>query len=145
MYGRCERGDDRGDAVWMLVVLASLIAVIGLVSEAGQILSVKREAERVSFEAARAGAVEVSLNSLYRGDEPYLDRDAAEAEASSWVSSRGFTPTIDFHEGDPNPRVIEVTVTKQHTFLWGIFGTGATIEASSRAVAADGASAAGAG
>jgi len=124
----------------MLLIMGSLILIVGLVFEAGNLLSAKREAERVAFESARAGAAEVSLESLYRGESPALAPTEARASATTWAQDRDFDVLVNLEEND---RVIEVTITRSHPFLWGFFGGPATIEASSRAIAADGAAAAG--
>ena len=137
-------GDAGDSAVMMLVALGGLILVIGLVFEAGQMLAVQREAKRVAFEASRAGAVEVSLGSLYRDDAPKLDRAEAERAATTWATSRGFTATVSFpSEDNLEDRVIEVTIVHQHQFVWSQFGPGVTIDVSARSLAADGASAGG--
>lgn len=138
------RGDSGESAVVILIALTSLILVVGLVFEAGQLLAVQREARRVAHESSRAGAAEVSLASLYRGDAPKLDRAEAEQAATAWARVRGFTATVDFPSEDHlDGRVIEVTITHEHRFAWSSLGSGADIEVSARSLAADGASAGG--
>ncbi|MFD0555649.1 putative Flp pilus-assembly TadE/G-like protein [Stackebrandtia endophytica] len=113
---------DAGYAAPFIVVLAiALIAVVGLVWDAGRALSDRTEAATIAQAAARAGVNQLDLTD-YRtdGTQPRIDPAAAETAALAWITSNGLTGTAT-----ATPESITVTVTVETSpQLLSIIGVG---------------------
>jgi Flp pilus assembly protein TadG len=100
-----QAGHDAGYATALvLVMFAALIAVLGLVVDAGGAAAADARAQTAAAEAARAGATEIDLDFLRTNNVIRLDPAAAQAAASAWLSATG-------HTGTASATVAEVTVT----------------------------------
>lgn len=98
-------GRDAGYATALvLVMFAALIAVLGLVVDAGGAAAADARAQTAAAEAARAGASEIDLDFLRANNVIRLDPAAAQAAASAWLGATG-------HTGTASATVAEVTVT----------------------------------
>lgn len=98
-------GRDAGYATALvLVMFAALIAVLGLVVDAGGAAAAKARAQTAAAEAARAGASEIDLDFLRTNGIIRLDPAAAQAAAGAWLAATG-------HTGTTSATIAEVTVT----------------------------------
>ncbi|MEU5874226.1 pilus assembly protein TadG-related protein [Glycomyces sp. NPDC047369] len=100
----------RASAGWatgvVVVMLFALVAVLGLVADAGLTVAAKARAQTAAAEAARAGAAELDVEFLRTNGIIRLDPAAAQAAASAWLGATG-------HSGTASATVAEVTVTIQ--------------------------------
>ncbi|MEU6246101.1 pilus assembly protein TadG-related protein [Glycomyces sp. NPDC047010] len=104
-----RRRRDAGYATALvLVMFAALIAVLGLVVDAGGAAAAKARAQTAAAEAARAGAAELDLDFLRDTNIIRLDPAAAQAAAGAWLAATGLT-------GTATATVAEVTVTVEAT------------------------------
>ncbi len=111
--------DERGQATAMWAILALAMLVLGgLVYDGGQILATRRDASNLARQSARAGAQELSEQSLREG-EPALDPIAADRAVRDYLARRNLTPvTVQV-----DTTTVTVTVTlHQPILLLGIVG-----------------------
>jgi Flp pilus assembly protein TadG len=102
-----RRRRDAGYATaFVIVMAAALLAVLGLVVDAGSAAAAKARAQTAAAEAARAGAAELDLDFLRTNGLLRLDPAAAQSAARAWLSAAG-------HTGTATATVAEVTVTIQ--------------------------------
>lgn len=87
-------GGDTGQVTAFVVVLSvTLVAVAGLVLDAGLALSAKVQALDVAQSAARAGAQQLDLYAYRTGGPAQLDPSRAAAAARGWLASAGMSGT----------------------------------------------------
>ena len=121
MTGPATPGRDReagSVTAFVLVFSFALIVLAGLVFDGGMGLSAKRRALNVAEQAARAGAQEISIDSV-RGSGPIeLDPAAAGQAASGFLGQAGYAGSVRV---DGNQ--VEVTVTwSRTTSILGLVG-----------------------
>lgn len=85
---------DRGSVTPFIAILASaLIAVAGLVLDAGLALTAKVRATTIAQAAARTGATQLDLATYRASGEAVIDPGRAETAALDWVRRAGYTGT----------------------------------------------------
>ena len=100
---------DEGAATLFVVVLtAALLAMAGLVVDGGYALAARQQAAAAAEEAARAGADELSRDSVRAGGPLRVDPAAATAAVSRYLGARG-------QEGQASIAGDAVTVTVRVT------------------------------
>ena len=98
---------DRGSLTLMLcVLLAVLLAFIGLVIDGGRQLDAKENAYAIAQEAARAGAGIVNTSTAYKSGTYQVDMPRALAAAHAYLANAGYSGSVS-GTGD----TIRVTVT----------------------------------
>lgn len=123
---RAPRGDERGAiSLFVAVAAASLILIVGLVVDGGGKLRALNHAEASAQEAARTGAQAVNAGMAISGGGIRLDKNAAQAAASKYLSQAGVSGTV----GWADDRTIVVSVTEHYSpvFLpgsWSVTGHG---------------------
>jgi hypothetical protein len=134
-FGRLRwmRVDDRGQVTGFAVVMVTaMIAVSGLVLDAGLVVAAKVHAVGVAQSAARAGAQAVDLDLYRRTGEVRLDVARATAAAQDWLGRSGATGTVT---ATPQQVRVEVTATTD-TQLLSLVGVGSlTVHATATATA----------
>ncbi|WP_025620174.1 pilus assembly protein TadG-related protein [Salinispora cortesiana] len=125
-------GRDSGQVTPFVVLLAvALLAVAGLVLDAGLAISAKVQALDTAQAAARAGAQQLDLYAYRTRGVTQLDTTRAASTARSWLASAGV-------DGDVSATATTVTVTvrrSSHTQLLQIVGV-QTLNMSASATAA---------
>ncbi len=102
-------GGDAGQVTPFVVLLSVvLVAVAGLVLDAGLAISAKVQALDVAQSAARAGAQQLDLYAYRTQGVTRLDSGRAAATARSWLASAGMS-------GDASATATTVTVTVRRT------------------------------
>ncbi|GAA4466311.1 pilus assembly protein TadG-related protein [Phytohabitans houttuyneae] len=91
-----------------VLITIALLAVAGLVLDAGLALSEKVRALDIAQAAARAGAQELDLYKYRTSNVAELDPDRAASAARAWLTSAGV-------EGEATATVTTVTVTVRRT------------------------------
>jgi len=87
-------GGDSGQVTAFVIVLSvTLVAVAGLVLDAGLALAAKVQALDVAQAAARAGAQELDLYAYRTGETARLNPERAAATARGWLTSAGMDGT----------------------------------------------------
>jgi Flp pilus assembly protein TadG len=106
----CERaGGDAGQVTPFAVLMTiALLAVAGLVLDAGLALSEKVRAQDIAQAAARAGAQELDLYKYRTSNLAELDPARAASAAQAWLASAGV-------EGEATATTTTVTVTVRRT------------------------------
>ncbi len=100
---------DAGQVTPFVVLLSvALLAVAGLVLDAGIAISTKVQALDVAQSAARAGAQQLDLYAYRTRGITQLDPSRAASTARSWLASAGVT-------GDASATATTVTVTVRRT------------------------------
>lgn len=85
---------DRGSATAFVAILAvALMAVAGLVLDAGLALSAKAQAMDAAQSAARAGANQLDLTIYRNTSTPVILPAAAQTAASQWLAAVGINGT----------------------------------------------------
>ena len=106
---RDRAGDDAGQVTpFAVLMIVALLAVAGLVLDAGLALSEKVRALDIAQAAARAGAQELDLYKYRTTNVAELDPARAAAAARAWLSSAGA-------QGEANATTTTVTVTVRRT------------------------------
>jgi len=106
---RQRTGGDAGQVTPFAVLMTiALLAVAGLVLDAGLALSEKVRALDIAQAAARAGAQELDLYMYRTSNVAELDPDRAASAARAWLTSARV-------EGDATATVTTVTVTVRRT------------------------------
>lgn len=115
---RRTRADSGRVAAFTVVLTAAVLAVAGLVLDAGLALAGQTRAYNIATDAARTGAQQLDL-ALYRGSgQTRLDPTAAQAAATTRLEQVGADGTAS-----ATPTTVTVTVTTtQPTQLLAIFG-----------------------
>lgn len=110
---------DGGQVTAFTVVMTgALIALTGLVLDAGLAVATKTHAVGVAQSAARAGAMEIDLAHLRTTGEIRLDPRRARAAASDWLTRSGVPGTVT-----ATAEEVTVTVTTaRRTQLLGLVG-----------------------
>ena len=102
-------GSDAGQVTPFVVLLSvALLAVAGLVLDAGLAISSKVQALDIAQSAARAGAQQLDLYAYRTTGVTRLDTGRAASAARSWLASAGVT-------GDASATATTVTVTVRRT------------------------------
>lgn len=111
--------DESGQAtaMWAVLVLA-MLALGGLVYDGGQILTARRDASNAARQAARAGAQELSEQSLRAGGA-VLDPVAADRAVREYLARQEMAPDSVVVTG--TTVTVTVTVTRP-ALLLGIVG-----------------------
>ena len=128
-----RRLDDRGQVTgFAIVMVTAMIAVSGLVLDAGLAVAAKVHAVGVAQSAARAGAQAVDLDLYRRTGEVRLDVGRATAAAQGWLVRSGATGTVT---ATPQQVRVEVAATTD-TQLLSLVGVGSlTVHATATATA----------
>ncbi len=128
----CERGSI---TPFIIILLPTMIGLAGFAYDAGMVFAARREANNVAAAAARAGANDIDVPSLYAGD-PIL-ASTAPATAAAFAAGEGW--------GGASARLIsdtEVEVSVQGTvdmILLEVIGVGTqTVRATATAEMNDG-------
>ncbi|OJF13142.1 pilus assembly protein TadG-related protein [Couchioplanes caeruleus] len=103
--GRADAGEVTPFAVLLSVVM---VAVAGLVLDAGLALSAKVQALDIAQSAARAGAQQLDLNAYRTRGVAQLDPAGAASAAQAWLASAGV-------QGDASATATTVTVNIRRT------------------------------
>jgi Flp pilus assembly protein TadG len=135
--GRPRRLVDESGAVspFILLLIPALAGLAGLAYDAGMMFAEKREAYNVAAAAARAGANDIDVPSLYAGD-PVLAPTAV-GTASAFAAGQGLNVVSARRLSDTE---IEITVDQQVEMkIWGIAGIGTqTVQATATSEISDG-------
>lgn len=119
--------DDSGAILpFYVILLSALVALAGVAFDAGMLLTAQREAYNIASSAARDGANDIDIDSIYQS-RPVLADSAAGTAAESVVRQGGTPAGIT-----ANLRTIEVRVDREVEMVFlGIIGI------NSRTVTAD--------
>lgn len=114
--------DRQGGSITLPIVILTpaLLLVAGLVIDGGNALTARQRAANEAESAARAGAAEVSIDAIRRGDFT-IDQAAAERAALAFVAATGDVAGA----GDVTTTARTVTVTVHATstsYLLGVIG-----------------------
>ncbi len=127
-------GGDAGEVTPFVVLLSVvLVAVAGLVLDAGLAISAKVQALDVAQSAARAGAQQLDLHAYRTQGITRLDTGRAASAARSWLTSAGVS-------GDASATATTVTVSVYRTSrtqilrLVGVRGLSVSASATATAV-----------
>jgi Flp pilus assembly protein TadG len=98
MVGRrarnCSGEGERGQSlVWFAMLLPALLAILGLVVDAGLALEARRDLQNVADRAARAGAMQIDESSLLNGVGVRLDPARATEAAGQYAAGAGVSVT----------------------------------------------------
>ncbi len=86
---------DRGSITGFIAVIAlSLIMVVGMVYDGGQVIAAQAAARSAADKAARAGAQEIDLATLRATGETTLNRHQAEIAALDYLDRVGVSGTV---------------------------------------------------
>jgi len=128
---RRRTGDDAGQVTPFVVILViALLALAGLVLDAGLALSAKVQALDAAQAAARAGAQELDLNIYRTTGQARLNPTAATNAAQAWLAAAAL-------DGTASATTTDVTVTvyrTQRTQLLHLIGV-STLNVSATATA----------
>ncbi len=134
--------DRGGITVHLAVCVVPLLAIVGLVVDAGGRLNAVEAADAAAMEAARAGAQAIDAGQAITGQAVVVDPEAARAAAQAYLRSTGLsgrvavsgdrrTLTVTVHTSYPTrflPVVgigsLPVTGHGQATLLHGVTGPG---------------------
>lgn len=106
---RERTGDDSGQVTaFAVLMIVALLAVAGMVLDAGLALTQKVRALDIAQAAARAGAQELDLYQYRTNNVAVLDPARAASAARAWLSSAGAT-------GEATATTTTVTVTVRRT------------------------------
>lgn len=108
---RGRRGARAGQAlVWVVLMTPFFLAIVGLAIDGGLVFAARRELQNAADAAARAGAVEIDLDTLRAtdGSSVVLDTRVATTAAAGYVSG----PGIDGASVGASPGGITVSVRR---------------------------------
>jgi Flp pilus assembly protein TadG len=113
----------------VVILLPALVVLAGVAFDAGMLLTARREAYNIASSAARAGANDIEIDSIYKS-RPVLSPTAPDT-ARAEVAAQGATPVAV----SATERTIEVEVRQQVDMIFlGIIGIDSrTIEATATA------------
>lgn len=113
---RARTGDDAGQVTAFVTILAvALLAVAGLVLDAGTALSAKTDALDQAQAAARVGAQQLDLTAWRTHNQIKLDPTRAATAAKGWLTTNHLT-------GQVTASTSTVTVTVHHTTSTQLLG-----------------------
>jgi len=123
---RLRGAGEQGQATAFVVVFAgALMALAGLVWDAGNLLAARREALDLAEQAARAGAQGIDLEAIRAGEGLRLDPDLASELADDYLDANASTGSVAVAE---DRVTVTVTVEEPLLFLAGsertVAGTG---------------------
>lgn len=141
-----SRNNDEGFAtLFVVIVAAALMLVIGLVVDGGAVVSARAEALDEATAAGRAAAQMIDADALLRDNTVVLNPEAAQKAAQSYIASTGDKATVHVdHEvpgaaaaGAPTPGTsVTVAVTRvvktQFLFMVGFDTITQTVTATVR-------------
>jgi len=103
-------GDESGQAIVLVAVLmAGLVAVVGLVTDGGLVFSQRRDLQNVADAAALAGAMQLDEGTYRSSGEVLLDEPAARQAAVQYLEAEGglsYSVVV-------RPTRVEVSVSRQ--------------------------------
>ena len=106
---RRHTGDDAGRiTAFATVIVVALLAVAGLVLDAGLALSAKVTALDTAHAAARAGAQQLDLDQYRTNSHAQLNPQRAQSAAHAWLNAAGV-------DGDATATATTVSVTVRRT------------------------------
>lgn len=112
-----DRGEQGGILPFVMVLAIGLVGFAGIAYDAGNLLANRREAHNIAAAAARAGAGDVTEESI-RAQRPELARSAA-STALAFVNAAGARGVVTARP----PDLVEVRVTIDVDLeLLGLFG-----------------------
>ncbi|WSQ49498.1 hypothetical protein OG345_40450 (plasmid) [Streptomyces sp. NBC_01220] len=106
------RRDDGGIAVFTVVCVLALLAIIGLVLDGGGKLRAAERADALATEAARAGGQALDPGAAVTGAAIRVDPQAAAAAAQQYLHRAGVSGQISMSNGGTT---LNVTVTDTYT------------------------------
>jgi hypothetical protein len=113
---RARAGDDAGQVTAFVTILAvALLAVAGLVLDAGTALSAKTDALNQAQAAARVGAQQLDLTAWRTRNQIELDPTRATTAAKTWLATNHLT-------GQVTASTTAVTVTVHRTTSTQLLG-----------------------
>jgi Flp pilus assembly protein TadG len=115
--------DDRGQAALLVAVLMlGFLALLGLLSDSGQVLAARRNLQDLADASARAGAATINPAAFRQpgSDVLELDQNAARQAALNYLSEVGYKGSVSVTTG---PLLVDVHLeqARQTTFA-RIFG-----------------------
>jgi len=111
---------------FVTIFTLTIIFVIGLVLDGGNVLVARRQAANEAEAAARAGAQEINEAHLRRTGEAVLDREQASAAAHAYLDRIGREGTVSV-----GPDSVQVTVhIDRPLYILGIGGIGPDVTVS---------------
>ncbi len=103
-------GDQSGQAIVLVAVLmAGLVAVVGLVTDGGLVFSQRRDLQNIADAAALAGAMQLDEGVYRASGEVLLDQAAARQAAVQYLEAEGglsYSVVV-------RPTRVEVSVSRQ--------------------------------
>jgi hypothetical protein len=122
-------------SAFIAVLVVPLVAVAGLVADGGGVLAAHQRAVSSAFEAARAGAQAIDIETLRSSGVVVLDQTEARSQALSFLAASGESGTV-YVEGDS----VTVTVSLRHSLaVLSMFGLGpVTVTGTATATATQG-------
>lgn len=115
---RCDRG--AGEFI-VLMLLTAMVAMAGLVYDAGMAFNAERRANNIAANAARVGANQLDLDRLYGEGVVWLDIDHAVAHAQQSARRAGAETVQPSYDVDARELTITVEITHTPKLL-GIIG-----------------------
>lgn len=91
-FGPADRGSM---ALAAALIMVPVFWMLGIVADGGANNTFREEATDIATQAARAGADELDLGYLRTTGIARLDTAAAEAAATSWLRTTGYTGRVD--------------------------------------------------
>jgi hypothetical protein len=128
-------GEEGAVSLFVIVLVAALIAAIGLVVDGGGKIRALERADEAAREAARAGSQMLDVPAAVRGESVDVDPGAAGRAARAYLAAAGIEGTVSVSGAFVT---VSTRVVYQPVFL-GFVGAGAiavTGEASARPVMA---------
>jgi Flp pilus assembly protein TadG len=131
---RIERGgsSDRGTlSVFVALAMVGMIALIGIVIDAGGLLDATVAADEYANEAARAGTQVINVDDAMTGKSITVYCPStqprgtltAQSEAASFLKSAGVAATAHVTCPADQPNTVDVSFSTQyHTMLLSVFG-----------------------
>ena len=92
---RCAHSEAGQASAFVICTLATVIACLGLVWDAGGMLIQRGRASSIADEAARAGAQQLDLLALRATGQRRLDPDAAASAAEDYLAQAGAQGSTD--------------------------------------------------
>jgi hypothetical protein len=121
---RATAGRDRGAVtIWLVIFAAALVALAGMVSDAGTALAARTRAYRTAAQAARAGADAMDVASLRTatpGQPITINPAAAIAAAQGSLRAAGVTGQVAV----TGAQVTVTTTITSHNLFLGAVGLG---------------------
>lgn len=116
-------GDERGQAALLVAVLMlGFLALLGMLSDSGQVLAARRNLQDLADASARAGAATINLADLRQpGTQEFvLDQGFAKQAALNYLNESGYQGNVSVTTG---PLMVHVHLDEaRHTTFARIFG-----------------------